>query len=551
MLQYRAARVAWFVLGASLVIAQNQRPVIAPHGLVNAASYQTDVGPRDGIPSSAIATIFGESLSVQTVSAASLPLPRQLGGTVVTLNGVPMPLFFVSPNQINFQVPYLDLNTFSTDPVWGGPRPIQLVVTTSAGASDPYPLSSPAGPGLFSIDGTGCGQAAVLKVTADGSTSVNSSSNSASPGDFISIYATGLGAVDNPPPNGQPPDATHPGRAVACCGLLIGGKSVFSPYPPLAPGLVGVFQINARLPLDTPEGCAIPLVINTGVNFYGTNSQDLSIAVHKGAGPCVDPPKPPSSFGILEWRKTQASGFDPDPSGEWFTATFLDPPDPRFSPPPFPAPAPVQCACRTLLAPLGRSCPQFQSRPLDAGSITVQPAAVDRMNVPRTSSLAYQTPLANGTLRAGTFSAAGSGGLDVGPFQSSLVFPTWPPFTLQTTFPPDTNIPLLQPLTIQWTGGRPNDIVRLQLTATRELATCECSAPASAGSLTLRTMQPVLLANGKIAQGLFQHPSIVAELTVTMQSDDAEPNAFTAAGLGLGGRHRWVYEYRFGQLTVR
>jgi hypothetical protein len=97
---------------ASAAIVCGQRPVISPNGVVNAASYYgsavsdpvVEAGPNAGAPGE-IASIFGTNLAFMTLSAAGVPLRAMLGGTSVQVNGVAAPLFYVSPNQINFQVP--------------------------------------------------------------------------------------------------------------------------------------------------------------------------------------------------------------------------------------------------------------------------------------------------------------------------------------------------------------------------------------------------------------------------------------------------------------
>jgi uncharacterized protein (TIGR03437 family) len=74
------------------------RPLPANRGTVNLASYQAQVSPNGLI------SIFGQNLG-QLEIAGSTPLPTILGGTCVTLNNIPLPLFMVSPTQINAQIP--------------------------------------------------------------------------------------------------------------------------------------------------------------------------------------------------------------------------------------------------------------------------------------------------------------------------------------------------------------------------------------------------------------------------------------------------------------
>ena len=80
-----------------------QKPVIAPRGVVNAASM-ADAAEYPLGPGS-VATILGANLSRETIPAAGFPLLRRLGGVSVTVDGIPAPLLLVSPTQIRFQVP--------------------------------------------------------------------------------------------------------------------------------------------------------------------------------------------------------------------------------------------------------------------------------------------------------------------------------------------------------------------------------------------------------------------------------------------------------------
>src|ERR1700693_977526 len=79
--------------------AQSQvLPQITSAGGVNAASYAQTISPGS------IVSIFGTNLANSIATASGIPLPTELGGSSVTVNGTKAPLFFVSPNQINFQV---------------------------------------------------------------------------------------------------------------------------------------------------------------------------------------------------------------------------------------------------------------------------------------------------------------------------------------------------------------------------------------------------------------------------------------------------------------
>lgn len=175
---------------------------IAAKGIVNAASFSTlaqtqacgVVLPQPPLAPGGRASIFGSDLAATTVEAGSFPLPRELGGVQVKINGTPVPLFFVSPNQINIQVPF-GLTGFSASVEIEKKTPEGTVVSAAA----PLALSTGA-PGIFTADGTGRGSGRVTHadltpVTAD---------SPAKPGETVSVFVTGLGTVRHPVVDGEP-----------------------------------------------------------------------------------------------------------------------------------------------------------------------------------------------------------------------------------------------------------------------------------------------------------------------------------------------------------
>ena len=293
-------------LSAWIVTGWSQQPVISPGGVVNAASYASGIynlysnsnplgGFSPALASGSIASIFGTNLAATTKSAQSLPLPSQLGGTSVSIDGVPAPLFFVSPTQINFQVP-----------AGGGGA---VVVSTASGKSDPFQLlTGPVStPGIFSLYASGCGSGAVLNVGKDGSVSLNSPSNSARPGDYISIYGTGGGIVSPAVPDGTPAPSNPPARlsVAGSAGIrFFGGGYIGSNFwAGRAPGLVGVDQFNFVVPSTVRTGCSVPLQI-----FNDNISAPVTISIASGGGPCADPTS--QGYGEITWEKTTITTAD-------------------------------------------------------------------------------------------------------------------------------------------------------------------------------------------------------------------------------------------------
>jgi uncharacterized protein (TIGR03437 family) len=522
------------------LLAWGQKPVIFPGGVVNAASYATGRSEdqsnlngtvTEGLASGSIASIFGTNLATSTKTATTVPLPRQLGGTSVSVYGIAAPLFYVSPTQINFQIP----SPGDTTP---GVSTSGMVVSTAAGDSDPYQLGavSPA-VGIFTLDGSGCGRGAVLNVSGNGSVSLNSPANAASPGDYISIYGTGNGVVYNWPQDGVP----APSKPLAIANIAGGPTFDFVQdnearqyWVGRAPGLIGVDQFNFVVPAGTREGCAVPLqVVNSNI------SQPVTIAIHEGGGPCVDPPL--AGYGQITWEKAiTTTALHAVTETDTATVSLQASPGKQT-----PAAAPVFTEGGIL--PFGRtyfgaSCPIPGYRSLDAGAITVQGSGFTPMHAPvvplqsgQVSGLTvYKAALPSGTIQPGSFTVIASGGADVGAFQS----------TVQIGSPIQITVGLAglvlqvnQPFTITWTGGDPNSWVTVKLVGhggSFDYYPYAWVARASDGSLTIVGYLPVGFA---IAGPV--------DIVVEVLPDPSRTPAFSAAGLSLKGQSLWKYTYRF------
>ncbi len=179
-----------------------------------------------------------------------LALPKILGGIQVLVDGKEASLYMVSPLQINFQVP---LSTRTS-----GYADLQVVnqitgQVYAAGAS----LTSAVSPGLFLSPPTQSGayrQAAVINWDTH---TANTASNKAKRGSYIEIYGTGFGFVPGGPNDGTPPDGpvwTNVKPQVLINGIDVNDSAKYNEawehvtYWGLAPGLVGVWQINIQIP---------------------------------------------------------------------------------------------------------------------------------------------------------------------------------------------------------------------------------------------------------------------------------------------------------------
>jgi uncharacterized protein (TIGR03437 family) len=180
-----------------------------------------------------------------------IPLPKELGDIQVLLDDRPLPLYFVSPGQINYLVPFDIANS--------GTAEIQ-VVRKSVGeilAAGTVSLAQ-VSPALFVQGGFEQGQ--VAAINQDGT--INSANAPIGRGQVITLFATGMGAVSGAPPEGMP--VSGPTPASEFLRVLINTEFVKDEdiqYFGLAPGLVGVYQINVKVPESAAPSAAVDVVL--------------------------------------------------------------------------------------------------------------------------------------------------------------------------------------------------------------------------------------------------------------------------------------------------
>ncbi len=227
-----------------------------------AIDYTTSAGGVPGQLSGNAASFFGRFAPGMLASIFSFPnapfgpVGTPMGDVRVTVGGTPAPLMYVSPGQINFQVP-------GATPV-GQLEEIQVarVSTGQVLASWLFQIDA-ASPGLFTVDGSGSGQIAALN--EDGS--LNNGANPAKAGSMVTLYATGQGAISGMPADGQAAEGaiTTPEtpQVFINSGFVPPGDVQFSG---LAPGFAGLWQINVKVPSDAPPADVIVFLIYGGVN---------------------------------------------------------------------------------------------------------------------------------------------------------------------------------------------------------------------------------------------------------------------------------------------
>jgi uncharacterized protein (TIGR03437 family) len=215
------------------------------------------------VAAGSIAAVLG-SFSVNTTADADVPLDLSLQNlSLVFGGGTTAPLFMVSGAQANVQVPW-ELAGQST-------ATVAATLDGQTGAAQTMKLAAFA-PGIFAVNGQGSGQGAIL----DSSYYLVDSSHPATAGStIVLIYCTGLGAVSNQPATGAPAPDAPLAWTTTLPTVTIGGAVATVLFSGLAPGFVGLYQVNALVPAGAISGAAVPVTISVG----GAGSNTVTMAV--------------------------------------------------------------------------------------------------------------------------------------------------------------------------------------------------------------------------------------------------------------------------------
>ncbi|MEO7142432.1 MAG: IPT/TIG domain-containing protein, partial [Bryobacteraceae bacterium] len=235
---------------------------IAITAVVNAASGQPGaVAPGERV------TIYGQGLGPAAGVAAPAPVAGFVGdvagGTTVLFDGIAAPVTYASGGQANAIVPYgVATRSFTS---------IQIKVQgISSGIYDV--AVAVAAPGLFSTGISGAGQGAILN--QDGS--LNSAANPAARGSVISLFGTGEGQTNPQGVTGSVPAGVLPVPALDV-KVSVAGEPAEILYAGAAPGIAGVFQVNARIPDDIVPSASAPVALAVG--SYGAQP-GVTVAVN-------------------------------------------------------------------------------------------------------------------------------------------------------------------------------------------------------------------------------------------------------------------------------
>lgn len=296
--RHRAFYSAIIVSGLVLSLASVERSSAARGALqtnevaiVSAGSFETPVSPGS------IIAIFGADLATANESASTLPLPTVLAGTSVTVtdsNGTnrPASLFFVSPGQVNCQIPPGTASGTATVRVLSGSGAMSTGTVEVIGAT----------PAIFTanVSGQGVPAANLIRVKPDMSQTVESAFQGEFPnfiprpidlgpeGEqvFLILYLTGLGGLPDSDGNAGNGSAEN-------VRVLLGGVEVTPTFAGPAPNFIGLEQINVPIPRELIARGGVGVSV-TALGFITSREVEIEIA-------------PPSGLPVIEVTGVGAS----------------------------------------------------------------------------------------------------------------------------------------------------------------------------------------------------------------------------------------------------
>lgn len=243
-----SAIISLTVSGFTALAWNYDAAVAAPsiQSVVNAADDTSPVAPGG------LVTVWGSQLSPANIATSEIPVPTALADSCLTVNGTPVPMLFASPEQINAQLPF-EVEGNAT-----------LTLHTPGGTSNDLNFTVlPTAPSVFRSGSAGPVHAIPTVVRAKNN-QLATVSNPIHRDDTIVIYATGLGSTFPAVGTGMAAPSDPLPSAILQPTVSLGGVALPVIYAGLAPGEVGVYQINARVPGWTPTGMQVPLIITQG-----------------------------------------------------------------------------------------------------------------------------------------------------------------------------------------------------------------------------------------------------------------------------------------------
>jgi uncharacterized protein (TIGR03437 family) len=234
-------------------------PSISSGGLVSAVNFVANQPAAPG----AFVAIFGSNLSDGVALSTQFPLSLQLANASVILAGQQVPLLSTTGGQVNVEVPYnVPVNTTQ-----------QVLVQKGSAISIPQSVViAAAQPAISTQNGFGTGAAITAVYKSDGTPLPNNSSVTA--GDVITIYCSGLGAVNPLVAAGTQTPNSPLSSTVNPVTVTIGGQQSQVLFAGLAPMFAQLYQVNVQIPTGLPSGSAV-----LTLSVVGQQSAPVNITV--------------------------------------------------------------------------------------------------------------------------------------------------------------------------------------------------------------------------------------------------------------------------------
>ncbi len=226
-------------------------------GVGNGADFSSSVAPGS------LASVFGSGFAETAASPSALPFPTSFNGVSISVNGRPAPITYLSPTQINFQIPVATPAGNAT-----------LTVTSGGVISNSlfFPVV-PTALGIFQY-GTNRG------IVQNQDYSLNTTAVPAATSSAVIVYLTGIGVTAPAVVDGMGSPAVPLAKPSGTATATIGGANAQVLFLGLTPGNVGLAQANLLIPPSLSTG-DYPFTIT----LNGQTSRPARIAVQGTSTP--------------------------------------------------------------------------------------------------------------------------------------------------------------------------------------------------------------------------------------------------------------------------
>ena len=231
----------------NVVVFVASTPTIPPTGIISAAGPTPDGTVAPG----SIISIYGENLADTTAIGPTNPLAQTIGNVTVTVNNILMPLIFVSPGQINAQVPVeLAAGTYTLAVQSLGQQPVSGTFKVKRNA-----------PGIFTMPNS---QNIPLGAALHQDGTLVSLTSPLRHNEIVSLYGTGFGPVSQPVSDGFPAPIAPLLPAMDTVTVKTGGLTLPAVWAGAAPALVGMDIVQFQVTAAIPSGTTISLTVTSG-----------------------------------------------------------------------------------------------------------------------------------------------------------------------------------------------------------------------------------------------------------------------------------------------